>query len=90
MLFRLYEFLTKKKLNLSNRTIVPEEAPLYIKPTASHLAKDRELARIVDNDQKLSKTKNLITNHLGHIKTQKYNSGLIEWLISKRKHQIQE
>jgi hypothetical protein len=41
LLYRLYEFLTKKKLNLNNRTIVPEEAPLYSKPTASHLAKDR-------------------------------------------------
>lgn len=41
LLFRLYEFLTKKKINISNRTTVPEEAPLYMKPTASHLAKDR-------------------------------------------------
>lgn len=77
LLFRLYEFLTKKKLNLANRTIVPEETPLYTKPTASHLAKDRELSRIVDNDKKYSLTKNIITNHLGKIKTQKYNSGLI-------------
>lgn len=48
------------------------------------------MGRIVDNDKKYSLTKNIITNHLGKIKTQKYNSGLIEWLITKRKQQIQE
>ena len=32
--------------------MVPDDLPLFMKPTASHLAKDRELGRIVDVNQK--------------------------------------
>ncbi len=50
-LFRLYEFVTDNKLNLDRRltaTIQAPSEPLYKKPTASSIAKDRELHRVVD------------------------------------------
>ena len=43
-LFRLYEFITESKLNLDRRlnsTIQQVQEPLYKKPTASSIAKDR-------------------------------------------------
>jgi site-specific recombinase XerD len=51
MIYKLYEFLTRKKTKNDNRTIeISDEAPLYTKPTASYLAKDRQLGIIVDKN----------------------------------------
>ena len=40
-----------------------DDLPFYTKPTASTLAKDRELTRIIDNDEKRLKTHNTINIH---------------------------
>jgi hypothetical protein len=64
-LCRLYEFLTKKQLKLDKRVKATgtvggaqpaEEIPTYARPTANILAKDRELVRIVDEDEKRRRT----------------------------------
>jgi hypothetical protein len=55
----MYEFLTKKKLPLDKKPKPvddEEEKPSYLKPTALSLARDRELTRIVDEKEKLTKT----------------------------------
>jgi hypothetical protein len=51
----LYEKTTGNKLNIDRRLtsmMPPPEEKLYKKPTASHVAKDRELHRVVDNQEK--------------------------------------
>ena len=51
-LFRLYEKITGNKLNIDRRlvSLIPQpEEKLYKKPTASYVAKDRELHRVVDD-----------------------------------------
>ena len=68
----MYEFLTKKKIDpvfndakekskekpmatlLRSKPLVV--VPSYAKPTASHIAKDREIVRIVDTTLRLQKT----------------------------------
>lgn len=60
-LCRLYEFFTKKKLNLDKLEKLPkinvkQEVPSYAKPTNCQLAKDKELVRIIDEDEKKFRT----------------------------------
>ena len=93
LLFRLYEFFTGEKLNTDRRlasTMPLPEEPLYKRPTASYVAKDRELDRVVDNKEKEMRTKAMMTQQKNMIHTQKYNTGLIEWLIDKRKEEIEQ
>lgn len=85
--------MTGQKLNTDRRlasTLSPPEEPLYKKPTASYAAKDRELHRVVDDREKEFRTKALLTQQKNMIHTQKYNTGLIEWLIEKRKEEIEK
>ena len=51
--------MTKKKLKLEQRpkaVTLEQEVPSYAKITANTLAKDRELVRIVDVDEKYKRT----------------------------------
>lgn len=58
-------------------TLPAPEEPLYKKPTASYIAKDRELHRVVDDLEKEFRTKAMLTQQQNMIHTQKYNTGLI-------------
>lgn len=71
-------------------TLPPPDEPLYKKPTASYVAKDRELGRVVNELEKEFRTKAMMTQHKNMMHTQKYNTGLIEWLIEKRKEEIEK
>ena len=53
-LFRLYQFLTKRKLanNKTRDAKLEKNVPSYAKPTASILSKNRELTRIINVDEK--------------------------------------
>lgn len=80
--------MTGQKLNIDRRltsTLPAPEQPLYKQPTASYAAKDRELDRVVDLREKEARTMMRLTQQKNMIHTQKYNTGLIEWLIEKRK-----
>ena len=64
----LYKFILKKDITPDGNEKKEDESdedelPNYTKPTASTLAKDRELTRIVDNDEKRLKTHNTIHIH---------------------------
>ena len=65
----LYTFILKKEIidhdkdKKEDDASDEDELPNYTKPTASTLAKDRELTRIVDNDEKRLKTHNTIHIH---------------------------
>jgi hypothetical protein len=93
LLFRLYELVTGQKLNIDRRlasTLPQPEEPLYKQPTASYAVKDRELHRVVDLKEKEERTMMRLTQQKNMIHTQKYNTGLIEWLIEKRKDEIEK
>ena len=62
VLRRLYEFLTKRSWPERPR-IAKEPTPHWMRPTASYLSKDTELVRIVDVDEKRSKTLYQIAVH---------------------------
>lgn len=44
----------------------------------------------MDDREKEFRTKALLTQQKNMIHTQKYNTGLIEWLIEKRKEEIEK
>ena len=79
-ILKLYEFLTKKKLNQTQKLTYTEKrekeiiAPSFSKPTASSLSKDREITRIVDLDAKKKKTEDVIGKHLEKIRKEKQDS----------------
>jgi hypothetical protein len=70
-----FEFLKALYFHIRQKEIEPVEKaegeeevvenllPDYTKPTASTLAKNRELTRIIDNDEKRLKTHNTINIH---------------------------
>ena len=71
---KLYEHITKKKLKLEQRpkqAATEPEVPSYAKITANTLAKDRELVRIVDVNEKLKKTVQLINEHNDKLRQEK-------------------
>eukprot|EP00825_Cyclidium_porcatum_P051511 TRINITY_DN949_c0_g1_i1.p1 TRINITY_DN949_c0_g1~~TRINITY_DN949_c0_g1_i1.p1 ORF type:complete len:805 (-),score=152.08 TRINITY_DN949_c0_g1_i1:109-2523(-) len=92
---KLYEFLTKKKLNLDKLEKLPKinlkpEVPSYARPTNSLLAKDKELIRIIDDDEKKMKTLQIIEQHNMQLRKEKQDNNIIEYLVIKRKKQLEE
>lgn len=67
-----------------------EQKPSYARATASNLAKDREIVRLVDDDQRKMKTMNKIVEHDEQQRKEKQDENIIEYLILKRKKQIEE
>lgn len=59
--------------------------PTYARTTASMLAKDREIVRIVDNDERKFKTELKINQHDEKVRNEKQDENIIEYLILKRK-----
>ncbi len=62
ILKKLFEFLTKKTWP-ERPKISKEPTPHWMRPTASYLSKDTELVRIVDVDEKRSRTLYQIAVH---------------------------
>ncbi|KRX05819.1 Calponin homology domain [Pseudocohnilembus persalinus] len=91
-LSQLYEFLTRKQLQTDKKPKIKqdEEIPSYAKPTALTLARDRELVRIVDNDEKKMRTQVTIAMHNDQAREEKQDSNIIEYLVLKRRAQLEE
>lgn len=64
--------------------------PSYAKPTANALAANRELVRIVDQDAKHRKTQEVIEGHNETVRREKQDSNIIEYLVLKRRAQLEE
>jgi len=75
-------------LNESKRN--RENLPGYAKPTASLLTKDRELTRIVDNNEKFSKTEMILEEHYQKNRVEKQSSHILEYILQKKKSQLEE
>jgi len=59
--------------------------PAYMKPTGATLARDRELTRIVDLDEKKARTTMKIMIHDEEIRKEKINSNIKEYLTFKKR-----
>ena len=59
--------------------------PAYMKPTGATLARDRELTRIVDLDEKKARTFMKIMVHDEEIRKEKINSNIKEYLTFKKR-----
>ena len=88
----IYEFLTKKKLKLDKKPVVAPaaETPGYAKFTAAQLAKDRELVRIVDQEEQKKKISSTIEQHNQKLRQDKQDSNIIEYLVMKRRQQLED
>lgn len=91
-LTKLYEFTTRRKLNLDKRpkqTGQEDEEdyppPAYLKPTGATLARDRELTRIKDNDEREARTRMTLAQHESNIRVDKQNSNIKEYLTFKKR-----
>ncbi|CAD8183309.1 unnamed protein product [Paramecium pentaurelia] len=108
-LFKLYEFLTKKKIgtiypdkdNRDMKKQVKQQAtlqrtkplsvqPTYARPTANTIIKDREITRVIDENERKMLTKQAIEEHVEKVRNDKKDDNIIEYLILKRKKQIEE
>jgi hypothetical protein len=89
VLVRLYEFFTRKKyVERSAEKDSPEEG--YARPTVASLTKDREIDRIVDDNRKKKELSLTITQHRQRMDEEKQSSGLVEWLIKKRRTMVEK
>ena len=61
-----------------------------MKPTGATLARDRELTRIVDLDEKKARTTMKIMIHDEEIRKEKINSNIKEYLTFKKRAQLEE
>ena len=85
--------VTKEKrleiiLNESKRN--RENLPSYAKPTAALLTKDRELTRIIDNNEKFSKTQFILEDHYMKNRAEKQNSQILQYILQKKRKQLEE
>eukprot|EP00828_Plagiopyla_frontata_P044090 TRINITY_DN708_c0_g1_i1.p1 TRINITY_DN708_c0_g1~~TRINITY_DN708_c0_g1_i1.p1 ORF type:complete len:736 (+),score=116.88 TRINITY_DN708_c0_g1_i1:25-2232(+) len=95
-LLRLYEFLTRKKLlnqqkmTMTDKRIQEVIIPSYAQQTASTLARDRELVRIVNANEKQFRTQNAISSHIEKQRHERANQNLVEYILMKRRKQMEE
>ena len=54
------------------------------------LARDRELVRITDNDEKRRRTETTIAGHVDKMRLEKQDSNIIDYLVTKRRKQLEE
>jgi hypothetical protein len=54
------------------------------------IIKDREITRIVDENERKYETKKAIEEHVEKVRNDKKDDNIIEYLILKRKKQIEE
>lgn len=64
--------------------------PAYARPTAALLSKDRELTRIVDNNEKIAKTKLILEDHFAKNRLDKQDSKILEYILLKKKRELEE
>lgn len=59
--------------------------PTYARPTANTIIKDREITRIVDENERKYETSKAIEEHVEKVRNDKKDDNIIEYLILKRK-----